>query len=66
MILYSSALRYMVSDSLSRVCWAFWRVMISFFVASMSVPRVPRMVMPRVFAKALAGSSSNRALIWFW
>lgn len=56
----------MVSDSLSRVCRAFWRVMISFFVASRSMPRVPCTVMPRVFAKALAGSSSSRAVAWFW
>lgn len=57
---------YMVSVSLSSVCIASWLFMMLFFVAWMRMPNVPRIVMFRVLAKILAGSSSRRAVRLFW
>ena len=51
--------------SLSSVCSASRWLRMMFFVACIRVPKVPRMVMPMVFAKILAGSSSKRVVSWF-
>jgi len=65
-VLYRLALMYMVSVSLSSVSRASCWVRVLFFVAWIRMPSVPRIVMPRVFAKIRAGSSSRRAVRWFW
>lgn len=56
----------MISISLFKIRKASCVVMMCFLWAWIKTPMVPWVLMPKVFAKILAGSSSNRAIRLFW